>query len=185
MKRHLLFTLFCIIALMLPAQTISSPYYFRSFDSDNGLSNNSVNVVIQGKSGLMYFGTKDGLNLYNGISSRTFRKENSALGNNFIIALFEDGEGNLWIGTDGGAYIYNTTTDSFSPFFQQPSKKAGTPMLTHAVSCICQSPDGNIWLSYRTIKKKTDYLISYEKNSHAPLSCPYRIDGISSRHTPR
>lgn len=142
MKRHLVLLLLTMLALALPAQTASSPYYFRTYDSDNGLSNNSVNVVIQDRNGLMYFGTKDGLNLYNGISSRTFRKENSALGNNFINALFEDEAGRVWIGTDGGAFIYDPTTDSFVPFHLTKEKNADA--LTHSVPYICQSPNGNI-----------------------------------------
>ena len=146
MKRHLATFLFAIIAITLRAQMASSPYYFRTFDSDNGLSNNSVNVVTQDRNGLMYFGTKDGLNLYNGISSRTFRKENSALGNNFIMALYEDEDGRMWIGTDEGAYIYDATSDSFESFHQLTTK-SGEETLTHAIPFISQAPDGNIVLS--------------------------------------
>lgn len=147
MKRQFALILCCLLAIVGRAQMTTSPYYFRTYDSDNGLSNNSVNVVIQDRNGLMYFGTKDGLNLYNGISSRTFRKENSDLGNNFITSLFEDEAGQLWIGTDGGAYIYNTTTDSFTPFHQKVTKKGDVEALTHSVPYITQSSDGNIWIS--------------------------------------
>ena len=50
---------------------------------------------------------KDGLNRFDGLSFRIFKKENSALGNNFITALHEDKEGNIWVGTDAGVYVYN------------------------------------------------------------------------------
>ena len=46
-------------------------------------------------------GTKDGLNRYDGLSFRIYKKENSGLGKNFITALYEDRLGNIWIGTDG------------------------------------------------------------------------------------
>lgn len=53
----------------------------------------------------MWFGTKDGLNRYDGLSFRIYKKENSGLGKNFITALYEDRRGNIWIGTDGSLYL--------------------------------------------------------------------------------
>ena len=76
-------------------------------DIQDGLSQNTVNAILQDKQGFMWFGTKDGLNRFDGLSFRIFKKENSALGNNFITALHEDKEGNIWVGTDAGVYVYN------------------------------------------------------------------------------
>ena len=64
----------------------------------------------------MWFGTKDGLNRYDGLSFRIYKKENSGLGKNFITALYEDRRGNIWIGTDGGVFIYDPVLDSFTAF---------------------------------------------------------------------
>ena len=59
-------------------------YAFRSLDINNGLSQNTVHAILQDKQGFMWFGTKDGLDRYDGISFRTFMKESGTLGNNFI-----------------------------------------------------------------------------------------------------
>ena len=72
-----------------------------------GLTQNTFNAILQYKQVFMLLGTKDGLNRFDGLSFRIFKKENSALGNNFITALHEDKEGNIWVGTDAGVYVYN------------------------------------------------------------------------------
>ena len=64
----------------------------------------------------MWFGTKEGLNRYDGFSFRVYKKENSGLGKNFITALHEDVDGNIWVGTDGGVFIYHPLVDSFTAF---------------------------------------------------------------------
>ena len=97
--------LYAIIGLLLSTFWTESTaqktyYYFRTLDIKDGLSHNTVNTILQDRQGFMWFGTKDGLNLYDGLVFRTFQKENSSLGNNFITALHEDAEGNIWVGTD-------------------------------------------------------------------------------------
>ena len=70
-------------------------YAFRSLDINNGLSQNTVHAILQDKQGFMWFGTKDGLDRYDGISFRTFMKESGTLGNNFITSLYEDNLGQI------------------------------------------------------------------------------------------
>ena len=113
--------LYAIMSLLLSTFWAESAaknpyYYFRTLDIKDGLSHNTVNTILQDRQGFMWFGTKDGLNQYDGLVFRTFQKENSSLGNNFITALHEDAEGNIWVGTDTGVYIYNPRLEKFTPF---------------------------------------------------------------------
>lgn len=108
----------------------------------------------------MWFGTKDGLNRYDGLSYRVYKKENSGLGKNFITALYEDHEGNIWIGTDGGVFIYNPVLDSFTAFNQTSDK--GT-VIKDFVTMIGSDEYDNIWISVEnqglfatTMKKVTE-----------------------------
>lgn len=145
MKRNLLLCFFLAISATFWGQSMGSPYYFRNFDIDNGLSDNSVNAILQDHYGMMWFGTKDGLNLYNGISCRSFKKENSMLGNNFITALYEDADGFLWIGTDGGVYVYNPEEELFKFFDKQ--EESSHEVLTHTIPAITRDAMGRIWIS--------------------------------------
>lgn len=144
--KNIFLAVFLLCSLCLHAQVAPTPYYFNSVNVDDGLSNNSVNTILQDKRGMLWFGTKDGLNLYNGISCRTFRRENSTLGNNFITALYEAKDGCIWIGTDGGAYIYDPQNEHFS--LVADKKENAEKDFTQTVSYIGSAPDGSIWVAY-------------------------------------
>ena len=97
------------ILLLCALQAAASPYYFKSMDAREGLSQNTVNAIVEDGGGFMWFGTKDGLNRYDGSGFRIFRhdpSDESGLCNNFIRALVEDANGDLWIGTDNGLDVY-------------------------------------------------------------------------------
>ena len=103
MKRLIikLFLSLCLWAVLPVCAQDAVHYYFRTMDIRNGLSQNTVYQILQDRKGFMWFGTKDGLNRYDGLSFRIYKKENSGLGKNFITALYEDRRGNIWIGTEG------------------------------------------------------------------------------------
>ena len=109
MKKIIITFVALIIGLICRAQTIDEHYYFKSLSSQNGLSQNTVSAILQDSKGFMWFGTKDGLDRYDGVSFRHFKYDRTnprSLGNNFVTSLYEDVEGNIWVGTDVGVYIY-------------------------------------------------------------------------------
>lgn len=85
---------------------------FRHIDIRDGLSQNTVNCILQDKSGYMWFATKDGLNRYDGISFRVFKNTNSGLKCNFINTIHEAPDGNIWIGSERGLFVYDPLTES-------------------------------------------------------------------------
>lgn len=126
---------------------MSSPtsYYFRTLGINDGLSQSTVNAILQDRKGFMWIGTKDGLNQYDGQEFRVFQKENSSLGNNFITALYEDCEGYIWVGTDAGVYIYNPFQEVFQ--FLDAEIVSSGEKITRAVTWITSDPQNNIWIS--------------------------------------
>lgn len=119
-------------------------YYFRTMDIRDGLSQNTVYQILQDRKGFMWFGTKDGLNRYDGLSFRVYKKENSTLEKNFITALYEDSRGYIWIGTDGGVFIYDPVLDSFTAF----NKASDTgSVIRDCVTMIGSDENERIWLS--------------------------------------
>jgi signal transduction histidine kinase/ligand-binding sensor domain-containing protein len=99
------------------AMANSQPYYFRHYQVEEGLSNNAVICSLQDRKGFMWFGTKDGLNRFDGYSFKIFRTnpdKKGSLGNNFVYNLFEDANGTLWVATERGLYQYDATHEWFA-----------------------------------------------------------------------
>ncbi|RYY31946.1 MAG: hybrid sensor histidine kinase/response regulator, partial [Sphingobacteriaceae bacterium] len=111
--RYLLILFLCFAQVSLKAQS----YYFTHYQVESGLSNNAVICSIIDKKGFMWFGTKDGLNRFDGYTFKIFRTDTAdkgSIGNNFIFSLYEDNDGLLWVGTERGLYTYNYTTEKFT-----------------------------------------------------------------------
>lgn len=68
----------------------------------DGLPSDSINDIIQDKSGYIWIGTFNGLVRFDGINFFTFSKyEEHGFESNSVTTLLEDPDGNLWIGTNG------------------------------------------------------------------------------------
>ncbi|PSL27549.1 ligand-binding sensor domain-containing protein [Chitinophaga ginsengisoli] len=114
-------------------------YYFRHYQVENGLSNNAVICSLQDSRGFMWFGTKDGLNRFDGYTFKVFRhnpQDSTSIGSNFIHALYEGADGTLWVGTENGLYQYDNSTESFRLLDVAPKGQ---------VRAIQGDSTGNIW----------------------------------------
>jgi signal transduction histidine kinase/ligand-binding sensor domain-containing protein/DNA-binding response OmpR family regulator len=122
-----------------------SDYFFSVIDGNKGLSQNHVKSIIQDSYGFMWFGTRNQLNRFDGVSIKTFNVYDQKLkkGNNNISALFESPDKKLWIGTDEGVYIFDPATELFSSF-NRPSNDS--VFLSDWVSDIRMDNDNNIWV---------------------------------------
>ena len=110
-----------VLALLIMAGASAangSGYQFRHYDSQAGLSQNSVMTIVQDSMGFMWFGTHDGLNRFDGHSFKVYRKSQlpHGLGNARIEVIYQSTDHELWVGTEHGVYIYSPATDSFRRF---------------------------------------------------------------------
>ncbi len=104
--------------LLLWSNPVAANYQFTHFDMEDGLSQNTVFAIVQDHLGFMWFGTKNGLNRYDGHSFRTYYRgtDEHSLKNDYINTLAESSDRHLWVGTDNGLFIYNHQYDSFEEF---------------------------------------------------------------------
>lgn len=120
-------------------------YDFIHITSNEGLSQSNVKSIIQDSYGFMWFGTKNGLNRYDGTSVKVFNCEDKIAKkeDNNISALFEDANKKLWVGTDKGVYTYDPITEVFK--FVDILSQDGIQM-TNWVADIQADLLGNIWI---------------------------------------
>src|SRR5688500_6950074 len=104
-----------IAVTIVHAQT----YYFRHYEVENGLSNNTVFCSTQDRDGFMWFGTKDGLNRFDGYRFKLFNIDNPDRNNisrDLVGSVACDKDGKLWVGTDKGLYFFNMLQEKLVPF---------------------------------------------------------------------
>ena len=135
--------LFCLLSSSLcPAK--ERQLIFRSFNADNGLAHNTVLAVIQDRTGFMWFGTKNGLNRYDGSEIRTVTVTDAIPGNNYISALCEDNKGCIWIGTDSGVCLYDPETERANRFLLKADDGS---RITENIPQIVLAPDSTVWIA--------------------------------------
>lgn len=117
------------------------------FTIDNGLSQTSINCLIQDSRGFLWIGTQDGLNKFDGYTFEIIKNEHSdsnSLSNNFINCIYEDADGNIWIGTNLGLNKYNIYTEKFTHYLRNPQDI--NSIREDEIYDIYQDKSGYVWI---------------------------------------
>ena len=112
------------MALFLPLQShagqATGVFSVRQITNADGLSNSSVNKIFQDSEDLVWIGTWDGLNLYNGSDFTVFHPEPgnpNTISNQVVLDITEDWQGRIWINTNHGVNRYDKKTNQFSRYY--------------------------------------------------------------------
>lgn len=98
----------------------SVPDGFIQINNNTGLSNSSVTSIFQDSDDVMWFGTWNGLNRYDGASIIQYHPqatEKNSISHQVIRSIAEDSRGYLWVATDFGINRMDRTDGSFDAFF--------------------------------------------------------------------
>jgi signal transduction histidine kinase/DNA-binding response OmpR family regulator/ligand-binding sensor domain-containing protein len=107
-------------SIYVPSKTIDLKYALEQLDNTKGLSNSSVNSIFQDSENLIWIGTWDGLNRFDGSSFKIYRPEldnENSLSNQVILKIDEDNTGKIWILTIHGINQYDKKTDTFQRYY--------------------------------------------------------------------
>jgi ligand-binding sensor domain-containing protein/signal transduction histidine kinase/DNA-binding response OmpR family regulator len=166
--------LFCLLYIFAGAQL--EKYYFKNYQSSNGLSSNTITCITQDNNGFMWFGTRNGLNRFDGYTFKTFRNNSSdpfSIGNNSILSLAEDEKHLLWVGTYRGIFLYDPTIEKFSFFKKIPAVE---------VRYIKEDKEHNLWIVANFIlysyNEKTKILKEYHLNNSQIISLNISENGV-------
>ena len=89
---------------------------FENFGTNEGLSSSTCVELFQDREGVLWIGTNDGLNKYDGYNFEVYRPipgDINSISNNRINTIIEDFNNNLWIGTDDGLNVLNKEKNKF------------------------------------------------------------------------
>jgi ligand-binding sensor domain-containing protein/putative methionine-R-sulfoxide reductase with GAF domain len=85
-------------------QAMAQPISFHHINTANGLSDNNVVSLAIDKTGFLWIGTVNGLNVYDGYSVTSFYKEREpGMASNYIPHMMCDSRNRIWMGTPEGA----------------------------------------------------------------------------------
>jgi|GEM_PF-621083 len=121
-----------------PGRAITQ-YLHRSWTSDEGLPQNSVQAIAQTADGYLWLGTQEGLVRYDGSSFEVFDSARAPeLRADNVMSLLASRDGSLWIGTEGGGLVrYRDGDFTPLPLLEAPSQKV--------VRSLFEDERGAIW----------------------------------------
>lgn len=154
MSRKCLYIIFLVGLLLLSSlpniSAQNNAYSFERITNNDGLSQGAINCILQDSKGFMWFGTKDGVNKYDGENFVVFKKnfqDTATLAGNTVLTFSEDKNKNLWIGCIGGLSILDLRSETF----HTPALYQGivSELRTGIVRCIAFQDDKIAWIGTR------------------------------------
>lgn len=123
----------------------------RTYNVSSGLSANAIKGIVQDDRGYIWFGSNDGLNVFNGKEFKSYGCSYQPSGENSISALsimdvskHKDGR-QIWVGTQSSSiYLFNPNEESFKEIILKDSNnRTQTPNLCYSLTC---DKNGRLWI---------------------------------------
>lgn len=121
---------------------------FKHITTEHGLSNSTIEATYQDSRGFIWFGTRDGLNRYDGNSIVVFKhdpKNATSISDNYITHICEDLKKNLWIGTINGLNKFDQTTNTFINY--KSNQKNSQSLSNNHITNLMIDKKGRLWIT--------------------------------------
>ncbi len=170
MRRFFCYILLIVVSLTGYAQK-QTQMSFSRVSMDEGLSQVSVNSILQDSTGFLWFATLDGLNRYDGYTFKVFKpsaSDTNSISTNRILCLYLDSHGKIWVGTlGGGLNVYNPITETFTRYMYDP--KNPNSLSNNDVYDIVEDDEGLLWIAtygggLNCFDRKTGKFTAYKHN---------------------
>lgn len=111
-------------------------------------SESSITTILQDYQGFMWFGTRNGLNRYDGLQFVVYEHNNEnskSLSNSYVSVLYEDSKQQLWVGTwSGGLNLYDRAHNAFIHFTYDPDDP--NSLSNPRVHAIFEDSNHHLWV---------------------------------------
>jgi signal transduction histidine kinase/ligand-binding sensor domain-containing protein len=125
------------LASVAPTRPLSS-FIHQSWQTAQGLPQNSVLAMAQTRDGYLWIGTEEGLVRFDGVRFTTFNARGSGLPSKIVTALLPIGDHDLWVGTNGGG-LARFADGKFTPY----TTRSGLP--NNSILCLHLDRHGTLW----------------------------------------
>lgn len=118
---------------------------FNHLTMENGLSQNSVMAITQDQQGMMWFGTRGGLNRYDGFRFKVYTHsgKSNGISDNSITSLVSDRGGSLVVGTENGLDFYDSAVDQFTSVNR---KNSANTLSNDSIECLHLDRNKQLWI---------------------------------------
>lgn len=114
--KNMLNAILILLLSLFPASMAAQDIHFQTIGVENGISQPTVTSVYQDEFGIIWIGTKDGLNRYNGTDFFVFRPiegDENSLYNNNIGTICGDRKGHIYIRCKYAVVEYDIRKNTF------------------------------------------------------------------------
>ncbi|RMG57403.1 MAG: hypothetical protein D6722_24975, partial [Bacteroidetes bacterium] len=126
-------------------QTAAPSLSFARYGVEDGLSQVSVNALLQDNQGFLWVGTNQGLNRYDGYTFRQYRQDGQhGPSHDHIQALHQDQAGLIWVGTANGLSCYDPRRDAWHHFRYAAADSSG--LVHYDVYSLFEDRQQRLWI---------------------------------------
>ena len=144
-------------------------YVVDTWQTEDGLPQNSVTALAQTRDGYLWVGTQDGLARFDGVRFVPFNAHNTpAIRNSRIVQLFEDRKGAFWIGTEDAGLVRSEGRQLTA--FSTPNE--GTAY--NYARVLCDDSEGGLWIA-----SCENQLVRWRGGSFTVVSTNWNLTGTS------
>lgn len=140
------FLLFWMFSFQIQAQ-LPEALAFQHIGKEDGLSQGEIEAFCRDHLGLMWIGTRNGLNVWDGYEMTVFFNEPgnpNSLGDNGVWDIVEDPWGDIWMGNNAGLNRFNRASQTFDLFLPSTVDPDSLPIVS--VMSLLWGSDSTLWI---------------------------------------
>jgi diguanylate cyclase (GGDEF)-like protein/PAS domain S-box-containing protein len=170
-----------------PVHAALRDYVFERITVEPDLAQNSVNAVVQDRTGFLWVATQGGLHRYDGHRYTRFRHDPAdpaSLPDSYVSAIAEDATGRLWVGTQSGGLAWLDRTRG--RFVREGMGLDEDSLRRGPIGALLADDQHGLWVgSYRGVSLfgaggRRDLLVFDDDGSAAEVRALARGDGDSA-----
>ena len=156
-------------------------YPFSDWVAPQTFHNNRVYAMDEGPSGNIWFATRNGLHVYNGLSLKSFfgrQYDSTSLTSSHVYDVLVDSRARVWAATSKGLNLYLGPNEGFR-WFVREGLTCSNCLVSNETLCLHEDHRGNIWIGtvggLNEYHPSSDSMYTYTEQSGLPNNLIYSI----------